>query len=259
MNNPVPLEMLGVMNGVLLVTGGSRGIGAAVAVLAAKQGYDVAVNFREDERAASAIVEAVRSSGVRALPLKGDVAVEADVVRMFEAVDTFGPLKALVNNAGISGGFSRVADLKADVLARVLAVNVIGTMLCCREAVRRLSTVWGGDGGAIVNLSSLAAKRGGGGEWVHYAASKGAIDTLTVGLAREIAAEGVRVNAVAPGIVDTEMHLAAGDPHRAKRTGATVPIGRAATPHEIAEAVMWLVSPAASYVTGTILEAGGGR
>ncbi len=247
------------MNGVLLVTGGSRGIGAAVATLAAQRGFDVAVNYREDERAASAIVEAVRSSGVRGLALKGDVAVEADVVRMFEAVDTFGPLKTLVNNAGVTGGFSRVADLKAAALERTFAVNVIGAMLCAREAVRRLSTVWGGDGGSIVNVSSLAAKLGGGGEWVHYAASKGAINTMTVGLAREVAAEGVRVNAVAAGIVDTEMHLAAGDPHRAKRTGATVPIGRAATPHEIAEAILWLTSPAASYITGTILEAGGGR
>jgi NAD(P)-dependent dehydrogenase (short-subunit alcohol dehydrogenase family) len=247
------------MNGVLLVTGGSRGIGAAVATLAAQRGFDVAVNYREDERAASAIVEAVRSNGVRALALKGDVSVEADVVRMFEACDTFGPLKALVNNAGVTGGFSRVADLKGPALERTFAVNVVGAMLCAREAVRRLSTVWGGDGGSIVNVSSLAAKLGGGGEWVHYAASKGAINTITVGLAREVAAEGVRVNAVAAGIVDTEMHLAAGDPHRAKRTGATVPIGRAATPHEIAEAILWLTSPAASYITGTILEAGGGR
>ena len=247
------------MNGVMLVTGGSRGIGAATAALAAKNGYDVAVNYREDERAASAIVEAVRSNGVRGLAIKADVAIEADVVRMFEAVDTFGPLKALVNNAGITGGFARVADLKGPALERMLAVNVIGTILCSREAVRRLSTVWGGDGGSIVNLSSLAAKLGGGGEWVHYAASKGAIQSFTIGLAREVAAEGVRVNAVAAGIVDTEMHLAAGDPHRAKRTGATVPIGRAATPHEIAEAILWLCSPAASYVTGTILEAGGGR
>jgi len=247
------------MNGVLLVTGGSRGIGAAVATLAAQRGFDVAVNYREDERAASAIVEAVRSNGVRGLALKGDVAVEADVVRMFEAVDTFGPLKALVNNAGVTGGFSRVADLNGPALERTFAVNVIGALLCSREAVRRLSSVWGGDGGSIVNVSSLAAKLGGGGEWVHYAASKGAINSMTIGLAREVAAEGVRVNAVAPGIVDTEMHLAAGDPHRAKRTGATVPIGRAATPHEIAEAILWLTSPAASYITGTILEAGGGR
>ena len=247
------------MNGVFLVTGGGRGIGAAVAVLAAQRGFDVAVNYREDERAASAIVEAVRSNGVRSLAIKADVAVEADVVRMFEAIDTFGQLKALVNNAGVTGGFSRVADLKAAALERMLAVNVTGAILCAREAVRRLSTVWGGDGGSIVNVSSLAAKLGGAGEWVHYAASKGAIHTFTVGLAREVAGEGVRVNAVAAGIVDTEMHLAAGDPHRAKRTGATVPIGRAATAHEIAEAILWLTSPAASYVTGAILEAGGGR
>jgi NAD(P)-dependent dehydrogenase (short-subunit alcohol dehydrogenase family) len=247
------------MSGVLFVTGGSRGIGAAVAVLAAKHGFDVAVNYREDERAAGAIVEAVRAQGVRGLAVRGDVAREADIVRMFEAIDTFGPLAALINNAGVTGGFSRVADLKADALERVMAVNVVGAMLCGREAVRRLSTVWGGTGGSIVNVSSLAAKLGGGGEWVHYAASKGALQTFTVGLAREVAGEGVRVNAVAAGIVDTELHVAAGDPHRAKRTGATVPMGRSATAHEIAEAIVWLTTPAASYVTGTILEAGGGR
>src|ERR1700677_2745545 len=178
------------MNGVLLVTGGSRGIGAAVATLAAQRGFDVAVNYREDERAASAIVEAVRSNGVRALAIKADVAVEADVVRMFEAVDTFGQLKALVNIAGVTGGFARVADLKAAALERMLAVNVTGAILCAREAVRRLSTVWGGDGGSIVNVSSLAAKLGGAGEWVHYAASKGAVDTFTVGLGRAGAGGG---------------------------------------------------------------------
>jgi NAD(P)-dependent dehydrogenase (short-subunit alcohol dehydrogenase family) len=247
------------MSGVLFVTGGGRGIGAAVAVLAARHGYDVAVNYHEDERAAGAIVEAVRAQGVRGLALRGDVSVEADVVRMFEAIDTFGPLASLVNNAGVTGGFSRVADLKANALERMIAVNVIGPMLCAREAVRRLSTVWGGNGGTIVNVSSIAARLGGAGEWVHYAASKGAIQSFTVGLAREIAGEGVRVNAVAAGIVDTELHAAAGDPHRAKRTGATVPIGRAATPHEIAEAIVWLTLPESSYVTGTILEAGGGR
>jgi NAD(P)-dependent dehydrogenase (short-subunit alcohol dehydrogenase family) len=244
---------------VLFVTGGGRGIGAAVAVLAARHGYDVAVNYHEDERAAGAIVDAVRAQGVRGLALRGDVSVEADVVRMFEAIDTFGPLASLVNNAGVTGGFSRVADLKADALERMIAVNVTGAMLCAREAVRRLSTVWGGNGGTIVNVSSIAARLGGAGEWVHYAASKGAIQSFTLGLAREIAGEGVRVNAVAAGIVDTELHAAAGDPHRAKRTGATVPIGRAATPHEIAEAIVWLTLPESSYVTGTILEAGGGR
>jgi NAD(P)-dependent dehydrogenase (short-subunit alcohol dehydrogenase family) len=247
------------MSGVLFVTGGSRGIGAATALLAAKHGFDVAVNYHEDERAAGAVVEAIRSQGVRGLALKGDVSVEADVVRMFESLDTFGPLAALINNAGVTGGFSRVADLKAPVLERMIAVNVTGAILCAREAVRRLSTVWGGNGGSIVNVSSIPARHGRAGEWVHYAASKGAIQSFTVGLAREIAGEGVRVNAVAAGIVDTELHAAAGDPHRAKRTGATVPIGRAATAHEIAEAIIWLTLPESSYVTGTILEAGGGR
>jgi NAD(P)-dependent dehydrogenase (short-subunit alcohol dehydrogenase family) len=247
------------MNGVLLVTGGSRGIGAAVAMLAARHGFDVAVNYREDERAAASVVDAARSTGVRGLAIRGDVAVESDVIRMFEAVDTFGTLAVLVNNAGVTGGFARVADLSAANLQRTMAVNVTGAILCAREAVRRLSTVWGGGGGSIVNVSSIAARLGGAGEWVHYAASKGALDTFTVGLAREVAAEGVRVNAVAAGIVDTEMHATAGDPHRAKRTGATIPLGRAATPNEIAEAILWLASPAASYVTGAILEAGGGR
>ena len=247
------------MNHVLLVTGGGRGIGAAVALLAARQGYDVAVNYREDERAAASIVDSVRATGVRGLAIRADVSREADVIRMFEAVDTFGTLAVLVNNAGVTGGFARMADLSAPALERTLAVNVTGAILCAREAVRRMSTVWGGTGGSIVNVSSLAARLGGAGEWVHYAASKGAINSMTVGLAREVAGEGVRVNAVAPGIVDTEMHVAAGDPHRAKRTGATIPLGRAATPHEIAEAILWLASPEASYVTGTILEAGGGR
>ena len=248
------------MNGVLLVTGGSRGIGAAVALLAAKHGFDVAVNYREDERAASAIVEAVRASGARALALKGDVALEADVVRMFEAVDTFGPLKALVNNAGITGGFSRAGRPQGQRCSSGCSPST-SPARCCARARRSAASrrVWGGDGGSIVNMSSLAAKLGGGGEWVHYAASKGAINTFTVGLAREVAAEGVRVNAVAAG--SSIPRCTSRPATRTARNGPapTVPIGRAATPHEIAEAVMWLNSPAASYVTGTILEAGGGR
>jgi NAD(P)-dependent dehydrogenase (short-subunit alcohol dehydrogenase family) len=180
-------------------------------------------------------------------------------VKLFQAVDQFGQLGALVNNAAITGGFSRVADLESKMLGEVLGVNVFGAILCAREAVRRISTQWGGNGGAIVNLSSLAARNGGGGEWVHYAATKGALETFTVGLAREVAAEGIRVNAVSPGIVDTEMHGTAGDPHRPQRLAGSIPMGRAATANEIAETVMWLVSPAASYVTGAIVEAGGGR
>jgi NAD(P)-dependent dehydrogenase (short-subunit alcohol dehydrogenase family) len=178
---------------------------------------------------------------------------------MFQAVDQFGRLAGLVNNAGITGGFSRVADLPADVLSQTLAINVFGAMICAREAVRRLSSAAGGSGGAIVNLSSLAARIGGAGEWVHYAASKAAIETFTVGLAREVAGEGIRVNAVAPGIIDTELHAAAGDPQRAERLGPSIPLGRAGTADEVAEAILWLFSSAASYVTGTILEVGGGR
>jgi NAD(P)-dependent dehydrogenase (short-subunit alcohol dehydrogenase family) len=247
------------MADVMLVTGGGRGIGAAVALLAAQRGFDVAVNYREDERAAASVADAVRAIGVRATTIQADVSREPDIVRMFQQVDTFGTLAALVNNAGVTGGFSKVADLTAAALGKTLAVNTYGAILCAREAVRRLSTVWGGTGGAIVNVTSIASRLGGAGEWVHYAASKAALDTFTIGLAREVAAEGVRVNAVSPGIVDTEIHASAGDPHRAKRMAATIPIGRAATANEVAETVVWLLSPAASYITGSIMEVGGGR
>jgi len=247
------------MADVMLVTGGGRGIGAAVALLAAQRGFDVAVNYREDERAAASIVDAVRSIGMRGTTIQADVSKEPDIVRMFQQVDTFGTLGALVNNAGVTGGFSRVADLTAAALGRTLAVNTYGAILCAREAVRRLSTTWGGAGGAIVNVTSIASRLGGAGEWVHYAASKAAIDTFTVGLAREVAGEGVRVNAVSPGIVDTEIHATAGDPHRAKRMAGSIPIGRAATPNEIAETIVYLLTPSASYITGSIVEIGGGR
>ena len=247
------------MADVLLVTGGGRGIGAAVALLAAQRGYDVAVNYREDERAASSIVDAVRSLGMRGTTIQADVSKEPDVVKMFQRIDTFGTLGALVNNAGVTGGFSRVADLTAAALGRTLAVNTYGAILCAREAVRRMSTTWGGAGGAIVNVTSIASRLGGAGEWVHYAASKAALDTFTLGLAREVAGEGIRVNAVSPGIVDTEIHATAGDPHRAKRMAATIPLGRAATANEVAETIVYLLTPAASYITGSIVEIGGGR
>jgi len=247
------------MADVILVTGGGRGIGAAVALLAAQRGFDVAVNYRTDERAASSVVDAVRATGMRATAIAGDVSKEPDIVRMFQQVDAFGTLAGLVNNAGVTGGFARVADLTAAALGRTLAVNVYGTILCSREAVKRLSTTWGGAGGAIVNVSSIAARLGAAGEYVHYAASKGAIDSFTVGLAREVAGEGVRVNAVSPGIVDTDIHAASGDPHRAKRLASTIPIGRAATANEVAATILWLLSPAASYVTGSIVDVGGGR
>jgi NAD(P)-dependent dehydrogenase (short-subunit alcohol dehydrogenase family) len=217
------------------------------------------VTDREDERAAASVVDAVRSLGVRGTTIQADVSKEPDIVRMFQQVDTFGTLGALVNNAGVTGGFARVADLTAAALGRTLAVNTYGAILCAREAVRRLSTTWGGAGGSIVNVTSIAARLGGAGEWVHYAASKAALETFTVGLAREVGGEGIRVNAVSPGIVDTEIHASAGDPHRAKRMAAQIPLGRAATAAEIAETIVYLTTPAASYITGSIVEIGGGR
>lgn len=246
--------------GTVVVTGGGRGIGAAVSRLAAAAGYAVAVNYASDEASARAVAEAIVRAGGRAAAIGADVADEKDVLRLFDTAEReLGPLAALVNNAAITGGMSRLDELDAAVLTRVLAVNVVGTALCAREAVRRLSTRHGGRGGAIVNVSSIAARLGSAGEWIHYAASKGAVDTLTVGLAREVATEGVRVNGVAPGLVETDLHAAAGEPERPARLAPTIPMLRSGTPEEIAEAVLWLLSPAASYVTGAVLPVGGGR
>lgn len=240
----------------LIVTGASRGIGAAIARLAAARGYAVVVNFSRDRQGAEALV---RELG-RAVAVQADVGDESQVVRLFETAEReLGPVRALVNNAGVTGGFARVDALDAGAVGEMLRVNVIGTMLCSREAVRRMSMRHGGSGGAIVNISSLVARTGGPGEWVHYAASKGAIDTFTIGLAREVAAEGIRVNAVAPGLIDTGLHAAAGEPGRLDRLAPSIPMGRGGTADEVAEAVLWLLSTAASYVTGAILEAGGGR
>jgi NAD(P)-dependent dehydrogenase (short-subunit alcohol dehydrogenase family) len=244
----------------LVVTGGSRGIGAAVARLAGQRGYSVAVNYRNNEAAATEVVEEICSSGGSAAAIRGNIAVEADILRLFqEAEEKFGPLCGLVNNAGVTGGFARVESLEAEDLAEVLSANIGGTILCSREAVKRMSTRHGGPGGVIVNLSSLAARTGGAGEWVHYAASKGAINTFTIGLAREVAAEGIRVNAVAPGLISTDLHAMNGAPDRLDRLRPTIPMGRSGTPTEVAEGVLWLLSDAASYVAGSILEIGGGR
>lgn len=246
--------------GTLLVTGASRGIGAAVATLAAKRGYAVAVNFSSGQAEAHQIVAQIVAQGGRAVAIRADVSREEDVVRMFESAESeLGPIKALVNNAGVTGGFARVEDVSAAALHNVFAVNVVGAMLCAREAVRRMSTKRGGAGGVIVNISSRAAQYGSPGEWVHYAATKGAIDTFTIGLAREVAKEGIRVNAVAPGLIETGLHAANGEPGRLQRLMGTIPMGRAGQPQEVAEAVLWLLSPQASYATGTILQLGGGR
>jgi len=246
--------------GTLIVTGGSRGIGAAVALFAGKRGYGVAVNFSTGQGEAARVVDEIVSGGGRALAIQADVSDEAQIVRMFETAGReLGPITALVNNAAITGGFARVEDVSSAALARVFAVNVSGAILCAREAVRRMSTRRGGAGGAIVNISSRAAHTGAAGEWVHYAASKGAIDSFTIGLAREVATEGIRVNAVAPGLIETGLHAANGEPGRLQRLMPTIPMQRAGTPSEVAEGVLWLLSPAASYVTGAIVEMGGGR
>ena len=242
--------------GVMIVTGGGRGIGAATARLGAERGYAVAINYRGSKEQAEALAAEIAAGGGRAIAVQGDVAKEADAVRLFETVDReFGPVTALVNNAGITGPTRRVADLDHETLRSVLDINVIGSFLCAREAVRRMSTARGGAGGAIVNISSRASEIGGGGEFVIYGASKGAIDTFTVGLAREVAAEGIRVNAVNPGLIETEIH----PDGRLQRMVPMVPMGRAGTAEEVAEVILWLLSEAASYVTGARVPIGGGR
>jgi len=244
----------------MMVTGGERGIGAATARLAAQRGYAVCVNYRRDRAAAEAVAAEIERAGARAVAVAADVGIETEVVRLFETADReLGPLAALVNNAGILERQMRVEFMDAARLGRILATNVIGPFLCAREAVRRMSTRHGGRGGAIVNVSSAAARLGAPGEYVDYAASKGAIDTFTVGLAREVAEEGIRVNAVRPGVIDTEIHASGGEPDRIERVKGSVPLKRGGTADEVARAILWLLSDEASYTTGAILDVTGGR
>jgi NAD(P)-dependent dehydrogenase (short-subunit alcohol dehydrogenase family) len=245
---------------VVLITGASRGIGAATALRCAREGFDVAVNFTRNEGAAQAVVAQVRSLGRRAIALQADVADETAVLAMFAAVDReFGALGALVNNAGVVDVKARLDEMDVVRLQRMMATNVIGSLVCAREAVRRMSRRHGGAGGAIVNLSSVAATLGAPGWYVDYAASKGAIDTFTVGLARELATEGVRVNGVRPGIIDTDIHASGGEPDRAHTSTPLIPMQRPGRADEVAAAIAWLLSEDASYTTGTIVDVSGGR
>ncbi len=248
------------MSKVMIVTGASKGIGAVMARIAGQRGWTVCVNYRSDEAGARAVADDIAKAGASAFTVQGDVAREADVLRVFETVDReCGRLDGLVNNAGILEQQMRLDDMSAERLQRVFATNITGAFLCAREAARRMSTARGGDGGVIVNVSSAAARIGSPFEYIDYAASKGAMDTLTLGLSKEVAAEGVRVNAVRPGLIYTDIHAAGGEPGRVDRLGATVPMGRGGTAEEVALAIMWLMSDEACYCTGSLLDVAGGR
>ena len=247
------------MSGVAIVTGGSRGIGRATAILLAERGYDLVVNYQAAAQAAAETVAAVEAQGRRAVAVKGDVGSEADILTIFAAADKLGRLTALVNNAGVIDAPGRLDAMDLARLERMFRINLIGSFLCAREAVRRMSTRHGGQGGGIVNLSSAAAVLGGAGQYLDYAASKGAIDTFTLGLAREVAAEGIRVNAVRPGIIDTEIHASGGMPYRVALLRDQLPMKREGTAREVAQAIAWLLSDEASYTNGTVLNVTGGR
>jgi NAD(P)-dependent dehydrogenase (short-subunit alcohol dehydrogenase family) len=245
---------------ILLVTGGSRGIGAATARLAALRGYTICITYLRNQAAAEEVVAGIIATGGRALAVRADVSVEPDVVRLFEHIDAHvGPVAALVNNAGILDQQMRVDQMDAARLQRIFTTNIVGPFLCAREAVRRMSTRYGGTGGAIVNVSSGAARLGAPGEYVDYAASKGAIDTFTIGLAKEVATEGIRVNAVRPGVIYTQIHASGGEPERVERVKSSVPMQRGGQVEEVARAILWLLSDEASYITGACLDVTGGR
>lgn len=244
----------------MLITGGSRGIGAATARLAAQRGYAVCLSYLRNSAAAKAVIKTIIADGGHALAIAADVSVEQDIVRMFEQVDReFGRLDALVNNAAVLEHQMRVEDIDSARLNRIFATNVIGPFLCAREALHRMSTKYGGEGGSIVNLSSVAARLGAPGEYVDYAASKGAIDSLTIGLSKEVATEGIRVNAVRPGYIYTDIHASGGEPNRVDRVKALVPMQRGGQAEEVAQAILWLMSDEAAYVTGTCIDVTGGR
>ena len=248
------------MTQIVLITGGSRGIGAATALLAAQHGYAVAVNYTTNAGAADDVVRQIVSGGGIAIAVQADVAKEAEVAALFETIDAkLGRITALVNNAGVVDQLSRVDDMSAERLQRMFAVNVFGPFLCAKEAVKRMSTRYGGTGGAIVNVSSAASRLGSPGQYVDYASAKGAIDTFTIGLAKEVASEGIRVNAVRPGIIETDIHASGGLPNRARDLGPQAPLQRAGTASEVARAIVWLLSDQASYSTGALLDVSGGR
>lgn len=247
------------MDGVCIVTGGSRGIGRATAVAAAKRGYKVVVGYASNKAAADEVVAQIDGSNGKAVAIKCDVGVEADILDLFKKADAFGKLGVLVNNAGVVDMTARVDEMSAPRLTRMMNINVVGSILCAREAVKRMSSKHGGSGGVIVNVSSVAATLGSPAQYVDYAASKGAIDTFTVGLAREVSGEGIRVNAIRPGLIDTEIHASGGEPGRAQKLAHMVPMKRVGTAEEIANAIVWLMTDDASYVTGAILDVSGGR
>jgi NAD(P)-dependent dehydrogenase (short-subunit alcohol dehydrogenase family) len=244
---------------VAIITGGSRGIGRATAIAAAARGFRICIGYASNKAAANEVVAAIEAKNGKAIAVKCDVGSESDILALFKAADAFGTLGALINNAGIVGPTARVEDMSAERIQRMMAVNVTGSMLCAREAVKRMSTRHGGKGGVIVNLSSVAAKLGSPNTYVDYAASKGAIDSFTIGLGHEVAGDGIRVAAIRPGLIDTEIHASGGEPDRAHRLSHMVPMKRVGTAEEIANAIVWLMSDEASYVTSAILDVSGGR